>query len=314
MAYRTQHQHPLHRQPDDGIPGRTLLGTLSLSLVLFSMPVLVQATEFAPSPVMLPNVYRGGVALADYWVSEKFDGVRGYWDGEKLLTRGGERIEAPAWFTADWPKQPLDGELWVARGHFLAAVSTIRQKTPDDTAWRALRYNVFDLPGHPGTFTERNAALQQIVTQIGQPWVRHVEQFRITDQAALRARLDQVVKQGGEGLMLHRGASLYRAARSDDLQKFKPYDDAEARIVAYRPGSGKYAGEVGALDVVAASGMRFSLGSGLSDAERRYPPPLGSWVTYRYNGLNEKTGIPRFARFMRVREDLPPAPAPLGHD
>ncbi|WP_346427108.1 hypothetical protein [Comamonas sp. lk] len=31
---------------------------------------------------------------------------------------------------------------------------------------------------------------------------------------------------------------------------------------------------------------------------------MGSWVTYRYQGLHEKTGLPRFARFIRVREEL----------
>ena len=163
---------------------------------------------------------------------------------------------------------------------------------------------VFDLPAHPGTFTERNVVLQRTVAQIGQSWVRQVEQLKISDNAALHALFKKVLKQDGEGLMLHRGASFYRAARSDDLQKLKPYDDAEARVVAHRPGNGKYAGEVGALDVVSASGLRFRLGSGLSDADRRNPPPLGSWVTYRYTGLNEKTGIPRFARFMRLREDM----------
>jgi DNA ligase-1 len=309
MRYYADGQNGLPRQSEEtSAARRVLLGTLSRSLLLFGLPLstLVQATEFAPPPVMLPNSYRGNVALDDYWVSEKFDGVRGYWDGEKLLTRGGERIEVPAWFTAAWPTQPLDGELWSGRGRFSAAVSTIRQKTPDDAAWRAMRFMVFDLPAHPGTFTERNAALQSILGQIGQSWVRQVEQFKIADQAALYALLKKIVKQDGEGLMLHRGASLYRAARSDDLQKLKPYDDAEARVVAYLPGHGKYAGAVGALDVVSASGLRFRLGSGLSDADRRNPPPLGSWVTYRYAGLNEKTGIPRFAYFMRVREDMLP--------
>lgn len=253
---------------------------------------------------MLANVFRADITLADYWVSEKYDGMRGYWDGEKLLTRGGEHVEAPAWFTTGWPKIPLDGELWVGRGQFFRAVSTVRKKIPDEAQWRMLHFMVFDLPAHPGSFSERNAALQPVIAQIGQPWVHHVEQLKVADQATLRAMLKRVVKHGGEGLMLHRGASLYRAIRSDDLLKLKPYEDAEAKVVAYLPGKGKYVNTLGALVVESADGLRFRLGTGLSDADRRYPPQLGSWVTYRYNGLNEKTGIPRFARFMRVREDM----------
>ena len=37
--------------------------------------------------------------------------------------------------------------------------------------------------------------------------------------AALLAQMHRVVKAGGEGLVLHRGASLYTAARNDDLLK-----------------------------------------------------------------------------------------------
>ena len=48
--------------------------------------------------LLLANVYRPGMRLADYWVSEKYDGVRGYWDGHTLRTRGGETVAAPAWF------------------------------------------------------------------------------------------------------------------------------------------------------------------------------------------------------------------------
>lgn len=273
---------------------------LALTLVQFPAPLLASG----PPPLMLANHFHADIRLADYWVSEKFDGVRGYWDGERLLTRGGELIQAPQWFTSGWPKLPLDGELWAGRGRFSRAVSIIRQVQPDDAAWREVRFMLFDLPAHPGDFSERDAELKRVVAAIHQPWVQQVAQSRVRDLAELRAVLARVVRQGGEGLVLHRGASLYRAERNDDLLKFKPYQDAEARVVAHLPGKGKYAGMLGALEVETATGLRFRLGTGLSDAERRAPPPLGCWVTYRYNGINEKTGIPRFARFMRVREDM----------
>jgi len=279
-------------------------------LVAFLLALLIQlpAPLFAgePPPLMLANVYRNEIPLTEYLVSEKLDGMRGYWDGHRLLTRGGETIHVPSWFTAGWPDTPLDGELWIARGQFSQTVSIVRQQTPDDAAWRKLRFMVFDLPAHPGTFDERNAALQRIVARVGEPWLQQVAQFKVTDQAELQALLKRVVKQGGEGLMLHRGSSLYRAERNDDLLKLKLFQDAEARVVAYIPGKGKYAGMLGALEVESSEGLRFRLGAGFTDAERRDPPPLGSWVSYRYNGMNEKTGIPRFARFLRVRADMNP--------
>jgi DNA ligase-1 len=253
--------------------------------------------------LMLANVYRPGITpLADYWVSEKYDGLRGYWDGKRLLTRGGESIIAPAWYTAGWPSTPMDGELWAGRGRFSQAVSTVRQQRPDDDAWRAIRFMVFDLPAHGGTFTQRITAYQQLLAQLGVAWVQPVPQRKLASDAALQALMRQTVKAGGEGVMLHRGESLYRATRNDDLLKYKPYDDAEARVVAHVPGQGKHAGRLGALLVQTESGQRLKLGTGFTDTQRENPPPVGTWVTYRYRGTTDK-GIPRFASYLRVRED-----------
>lgn len=281
--------------PDPHLRRRAFLLALGL------LPMLHSRAADAPA-LMLAKVYRGDAALADYWVSEKYDGVRGYWDGEQLLTRGGRRIAVPAWFTAGWPKQPLDGELWAGRGRFDAAQSAVGRDSPDDGAWRELRYMVFDLPAHPGSFDERIPALNRLLAELGVAWVQPVAQRKVADRAALQALLKKTVQGGGEGLMLHRGGSLYRGERSDDLLKLKPYEDAEATVVAHLPGKGKYAGALGALVVQAPGGPRFSLGSGFSDAERLAPPPIGSQVTYRYRGVNA-SGVPRFATFLRVRTE-----------
>ena len=294
---------------------RFLLTLVSLALAASLLPASASPAQITPVSVahspapllMLANVYRNGTLLADYWVSEKYDGVRGYWDGQALWTRGGEPVFAPAWFTAGWPKEPMDGELWAGHGQFARAVSTVRQQTPQDAAWRKLRFMVFDLPAQTGTFTERIPILHGVVSRIDQLWVQAVAQSKVASPQALRTLLDKTVKNGGEGLMLHRGASLYKGTRSDDLLKLKTHEDSEARVVAYLPGQGKYAGKLGALLVeIPAAGdkpaQRFKLGTGFSDAQRQNPPAIGARVTYRYRGLND-SGIPRFASFMRVRED-----------
>ena len=118
------------------------------------------------------------------------------------------------------------------------------------------------------------------------------------------AQLDRMVKEGGEGLMLHRGDAPYRAARNDDLLKVKTHEDAEARVVGHVPGQGRHAGRMGALQVETPEGVRFRLGTGFTDAQREQPPALGTWVTYRFRGVSAK-GVPRFASFLRVRPDSP---------
>jgi len=262
-----------------------------------------EAIESQRAPVMLANVYHPGIDLSVYWVSEKYDGIRGYWDGKRLLTRGGEEVYPPAWFIAGWPNVALDGELWAGRGGFSDAVSTARRQTPDDAAWRKIRFMVFDVPTQQGTFDQRLPILKSTVAAINLPWVQVVKQTKVDGHRALQKMLSAITKEGGEGLMLHRGASLYRAERNDDLLKVKLHDDAEARVIAYIPGKGKHAGLLGALLVEMPNGQRFKLGTGFSDAQRAQPPILGSLVTYRFRGVND-SGIPRFASFLRVREDL----------
>ncbi|GAB4558369.1 MAG: DNA ligase [Rhizobacter sp.] len=272
-------------------------------LIAFGAWLLAPRTSHAEArPLMLANLYRPDLPLADYWVSEKYDGVRAYWDGAQLSTRQGHRIHAPTWFTAGWPAQPLDGELWAGRGRFTAASSAVARDTPDDDAWREMRYMVFDLPAHPGHFDQRLVALQRLLATHPSRWLQAVPQHKVASEAALQTLLRQTVRAGGEGLMLHRGASLYRGERNDDLLKLKQHLDAEATVIGHLPGKGKYQGMLGALQVQTPQGLKFRLGSGLRDADRASPPPIGSQVTYRYLGLHPD-GAPRFASFVRVRRD-----------
>lgn len=281
--------------------------TCFLLFVLLSWftPSTAFAGGAAPPRLMLATSYHAGVDVGDYFVSEKLDGVRGRWDGHALWTRGGQRVRAPAWFTAGWPSVAMDGELWIGRGRFEETSGIVRAEHADDRDWRRMHFMVFDLPGDPGRFETRVARMRELLGTTNVAWLRPVRQFRVRDADALDARLAAVVAGGGEGLMLQHRDARYRIGRSNDLLKYKPYSDAEARVVAHTPGRGKYRGMLGALVVERPDGLRFRIGSGFSDAQRAKPPPVGSFVTYRYNGVSEK-GVPRFARFLRVRHEMPP--------
>ena len=224
---------------------------------------------------------------------------RGRWDGEQLLTRGGYPVRVPDWFTQGWPAYPMDGELWLGRGRFAQISALVRSSDVPEQAWRHVRFMVFDLPEHGGPFSERVAVMAGL-TALGSDYLLPVQQSRLPNSAALARELERVVALGGEGLMLHHQSARYHAGRSDALLKYKLHDDAEAFVVGYTAGQGKYAGQVGALIVEDEQGRRFRLGSGLSDADRVTPPALGSRVTYRYNGLTAG-GMPRFARYLRER-------------
>jgi len=283
---------------------RFLPRTVLSACALWVLAAGAEPPERAVPALMLAEVYHPDVDLGAYWVSEKLDGVRGYWDGKQLWTRSGLAIDAPEWFTHGWPVIPMDGELWGGRGQFEATSATVRSGRSSEAGWRRLRFMVFDLPGMAVNFDTRKAALAERLTPPPSPWLAAVPQVKLADAAALQQMLAAVVADGGEGLMLHRGDRPYRAGRSDDLLKLKPDDDAEAKVVGHLPGQGKYSGQLGALLVETSDGRRFRIGSGFTDAQRAAPPAIGSWVTYRYNGLTDQ-GLPRFARFLRVRDDEP---------
>ncbi len=255
-----------------------------------------------PPAILLANVYRGQVDPSRYLASEKLDGVRAVWDGRTLSFRSGQPIHAPDWFIAGLPARPLDGELWLGRGQFDRLSAIVRRATPDDAAWREVRYMIFELPGAPGPFSERAEQIRRLVRQAKVPWLFEIEQFFPVDRSDLQKRLDAVVGQGGEGLMLHRADAPYETGRSDVLLKVKPWDDAEAVVVGHQPGKGRHAGALGALRVRRPDGREFLLGTGFSDAQRRNPPAIGSTVTYRFRDLTSK-GMPRFASFLRIRDE-----------
>jgi len=252
-------------------------------------------------PILLAKVLDPSVDPAKYLVSEKYDGARAIWDGRTLRFRSGNIVNAPAWFLAKLPPEALDGELWLARGKFETLSGYVRKAEPVDDEWKQIKYLVFELPGGEGTFAARAERIREIVKRGNWPQLVAVEQFRVADRAALKRKLDEVVKGGGEGLMLHLADAPYVTGRSDALLKLKPLDDTEATVVEHIPGKGKYAGMMGALRVEMPDGKRFVIGTGFTDEVRRHPPPVGTVVTYTFRGLT-KNGVPRFASFLRVRE------------
>jgi DNA ligase-1 len=262
-------------------------------------PVKAVAQSEGP-PILLAQAWDNAADLTDWWMSEKLDGVRAYWDGKQFLSRQGNQFHAPAWFTVGLPETPLDGELWIDRKSFQTTVSIVRRQDQSDH-WKAVKYLVFDAPQHGGLFEERLKFLaDQLRPEKASFFAIHPHE-RCESLAKLKAELDRVDALGGEGLMLRQPASAYVAGRSFTLLKVKRFHDAEATVIAHSPGKGKHKGRLGALVVQLPDGTEFSVGTGLSDAQRKAPPAIGSTITFRYQELSDG-GVPRFPSFVRDGE------------
>ncbi|WP_462137694.1 DNA ligase [Candidatus Mycalebacterium sp.] len=270
---------------------------------IFILAALVAASPAvaAPHEFALANSYGEDIDVSKYFVSEKLDGIRAYWDGKKLISRNGNVFAAPFWFTHEFPDEPMDGELWGGRNSF-EKISSIVLRDKPHAGWKKIKYVVFDLPAHKGEFKKRNRALKKLVIKADAPYLEKVRQFRILSKDGLNRKLRSITKGGGEGLILRRKDSLHNGGRSDDFLKFKLFYDAEAVVIAHNPGRGRFEGMLGSVTVKTPEGVTFKIGTGFSNEERRNPPPIGNTITYKYTGFT-KNRIPKFPSFLRVREN-----------
>lgn len=246
--------------------------------------------------VMLAKSYDGGCPVG-WLMSEKLDGIRAIWNGSALFTRNGNPIHAPLWFTCALPSIALDGELWMGRGKFQATVSVVRPNVPDDAEWKGVTYMVFDAPDVSGGFESRLGVASDALS--GSPVARVVEHQPCRGRAHMEEFAAKLLALGAEGIMLRAAGSMYERRRSNRLLKYKPTFSDEATVIGYDPGKGRNAAVVGAL-ICDWNGVKFNVGTGMTDADRSNPPSVGARVTFAYSGLTD-AAVPRFPVFIAER-------------
>ena len=252
-------------------------------------------------PVLLAHKWENDVDLTGWWLSEKLDGVRAYWDGERFISRLGNEFFAPKWFTAALPKSPLDGELFGGRKQFQRTVGIVKRQDASEL-WKELQYVVFDAPSHGGVFEERVAFIEATLTTLDVKWLVAHKHEICNGTEHLRAELARVEGLGGEGLMVRQPRSRYEAGRSNTLLKVKSFHDTEARMLGHVAGLSRHKSRLGALLVELPDGTQFNVGTGFSDVERENPPKVGSIITFRYQELSN-SGTPRFPSYIGERID-----------
>ena len=158
--------------------------------------------------------------VSGWWMSEKLDGWRAYWNGERLISRNGKPLRAPAWWLKALPKGVhLDGELWAGRGTLGKIKAALGRRIPRDSEWRGIKYAVFDAPSLGGPFEARQAALRRL--NLSGP-VFVLDQIECDSRQHALETMRAIVAAGGEGVMLRKPGSAYERKRSYTLLKAKP--------------------------------------------------------------------------------------------
>jgi DNA ligase-1 len=242
----------------------------------------------------------------NWWASEKWDGIRALWDGEKIISRGSGLgnpkvyTYVPKWFINTLPPGiALDGEIWIGRGMFQATgkLSNIKPgssyslKEIDDI-WSGKNgypviFKVFDVPSHNGPFEKRIEFLQTVVSDRKKCWnqieytnksvypLQFTEQIKIQSMEQLIALYTNLTSNGAEGIMLRAPGSPYEEKRSKYMLKYKIKEDAECIVRGYLQGEGRLQGMLGALrcEMIKngrATGVFSNIGTGFSDFQRKY--------------------------------------------
>ncbi|OOF44162.1 DNA ligase [Rodentibacter trehalosifermentans] len=268
------------------------MNLLRAILILF-----VSIKAYADIDVMLLKNYEN--QNIEGWVmSEKLDGVRGYWDGTQLLSRQGQRLSPPFYFTKDFPPFAIDGELFSERNHF-EEISSIT-KSFKGNRWEKLKLYVFDVPDAKGNLFERLDVLKTYLSSHPTPYIQIIEQIPVRDKAHLYEFLKEVEAQQGEGVVVRNPHASYEKKRSAHILKLKTAYDEECTVIAHHKGKGQFENVMGSLTCQNHRG-EFKIGSGFNLNERENPPSIGSVITYKYRGVTS-SGKPRFATYWRVRE------------
>jgi len=260
-------------------------------LLLLFLGVILNAQK---PELFLLNVYSKDKNITNWYMSEKYDGVRAYWDGKKLISRGGKVFKVPKFFLKDFPKHKLDGELWTKRGDFSSVVSIVKQKSPTND-WKKVKYMVFEVPEADGNLTQRLSLVKETA------YIKLIKQIKVRDKKHLEEFLKDIEKKGAEGVVVRDGSLAYYVGRDDNALKVKSYIDDECEVVGYNKGHGRNDGLIGSLSCRMKNMQVIKIGSGLNDKQRKLPPKIGSIITFKYYGLTSK-GNPRFPVFLRVRD------------
>lgn len=273
-------------------------------------PAPVSSAEPAPKapasqvkpPLMLLETWDGKLDPTGWWASEKYDGVRAWWDGKEFVSRGGNVFPAPALFKAKMPRTVLDGELWLGRRQFQTCSGVARGGAPDD--WAEMKFMAFDVPEFGSLPLEARLGRLHAEVQLANcPWLHAVGQHKVESADALRQLLVAMEGGGAEGIVIRRPGSVYKLdSRTFDWLRVVSVLRAEAVVVGHTRGKGARDIGVGALVCQMPNGQQFKVGTGLKTEHVKNPPPIGTTITYGYKALTDG-GLPREPRFIDVRGD-----------
>ena len=245
-----------------------------------------------PVDFLSPQIWDDSVNPKNWLITEAIDGVRCLWTGSELLSKSGQPFVPPLFFTEPLPRDvAIVGQLYIPAESSKKCL--FHAKRPDMDGWKLIHFSCFDLPTLRKPLEDRIFQLQTIVQTVNLPFVTTPTYTVCGDTENLRAELARTSVFNPNGLLIRQPGSYYDAKRSKSLLKVKKPLESTAVVTGYEPGKGKYEGLVGGFRVKTEDGKEFKLISGLTDADRKFPPLIGAMVSFQYQECSS-AGVPKF--------------------
>jgi DNA ligase-1 len=162
-----------------------------------------------------------------WFMSEKLDGMRAYWDGERFWSKNMSIIDVPESFTAGFPTFPVDGELWGGYEKIDSTVYALKQacrKKKRNIDWSNIKFCAFDAPQEEGSYDKRHLFLQNNLSQCCN--ISLIPMQKCGGHDHLHQHLAEILDKGGEGIILYHPATPYQPGRTRNVLKFKKYFEA----------------------------------------------------------------------------------------
>ena len=251
-------------------------------------------------------------------IQPKLDGIRCIAKADGLWTREGKPIYGAPHIHEKlkpvfdkYPHIIIDGELYnhELKDDFNQIVSAVKKQKPTEedlaVSREKLQYWVYDLPSHDGHFVDRFTQLTEIVPEADNHFVV-VETYMIATEH-VDENAAEWIEAGFEGAMI-RLPGKYENKRSNNLIKWKEFQDEEFTIVDIQEGDGNRAGMAARVVLDLGGDRTFSAGlignveycRQLLAEKDEHIGKKGTVVFQNYT----PDGVPRFPKFKGVRFDV----------
>jgi DNA ligase-1 len=197
----------------------------------------------------------------------------------------------------------LDGEAFSKTLTFQEIVGIVKNETIQQKQ-EEVKFYVYDMINSEN-FLTRSFVLQSIFAMHTFQHLILVKTEECANEAAMKAKHNEYVAEGYEGIMLRNKTGLYSNARSVHLQKYKEFFDMECKIVDFKEGEGAEEGCVIWICETEA-GKQFACRPRGTREERQElfatgAEHVGKMLTVRYQELTDD-GLLRFPVGIAIRD------------